>query len=238
MRRLLLLFTASTVSSFVASQARNDRFIEVQVTDTVQLSFAGLDYEVRIPSPFDLAGPSIPEDYNEKGVKRAIDDGAAKAKELEARFLAIVKEGGSTHRLASTEQVEDYAYGTDRKFDMNTYVVQLKDPAEMERFFKAIEGTPELVGNIAGQHFGDPSLEAPRLMRKLHDHARIEAEALAAVAGVRLGSLISVQEVERNESSILEQLFLMERSGEEEVQRRMASTHSTTMAFRFEMMAP
>lgn len=235
--RAHLLCLAIPAAHLLSAQS-GSRFIEVQVTDTVQLPFAGLDYEVRIPSPFDLAGPSVPEDYNEKGVDRAIDDGATKAKELEARFLAIVKDGGFTHRLSSTEQVEDYGYGTGRKFDMNTYLVQLKNTAEMERFFKAIEGTPELVGNIGGQHFGDPSPAAPRLMRKLHDHALAEAEALAAVTGGRLGPLISAQEVERNEGSILEQLFLMERSGEEEVQRRMASTHSTTMAFRFELLTP
>ena len=153
MRLILAGCAAVALSSFTVGQAP-PRFIEVQVTDTARLPFAGLDYEVRMPSPFDLAAQSMPEDYNDKAVGRAIDEGAAKAKEMEERFLAILKQGSFEYRLSSTEHAEDYAYGTDRKYDVNTYLVQLRNAPEMERFFKATDGTPEFVGNMKDQHFG------------------------------------------------------------------------------------
>ena len=74
-------------------------------------------------------------------------------------------------------------------------------------------------------------------MKKLYVNARLEAEALAAVANVGLGNLISAQESTRTEGSILEQLFLMDKRGDDaDAQAMMLSTHTTSMAFRFELL--
>ena len=240
MRSFTALLGVLSVTSLAMGQAASTRFIEVQVTDTMQLPFAGLDYEVRMPNPFDLAGASMPDgEFNEKTRDRVLDEAAAQARASEERFLSILKVGEFTHRVSSTEHAEDYMYGSERTYDVNTYMVELKNAEEMERFFGAIEGVDEFYGNVAQQRFGSPASVAPKLMRKLYEQARSEAEALVAVAGGRLGQLISAQELARDEGSFLEQLFRMEKQygGEDEAAQMLGSVHTSTMAFRFELLS-
>lgn len=237
MRKPLLgAFMAAGLSAF--AQTPTARFIEVLVTDTVHLPFIGMDYEAAMPDPMNLVTwEGTESEPSEKQLERMIKDAEAKAKSIEDKFMADMAAGGFTVEKASTAHTEDYQFGTGRTFDVNTYRITLKAPADFERFNTYMQANTEVGWNAKDMHFGPPDAEAPRLMRKLYDQAQKKAQALVAVAGGKLGPMISAQEVKRDEGSFLEQLFKMDKMGgsDEETLRMLASSHTSSMAFRFEL---
>lgn len=213
------------------------RFIEVQVSDSVRLPFEGMDLEVRMDDPTQLAMNKASEmgdadiDY-EKLLAKA----ESEAKANEAAFLAMVKSGGYTHRLAATEHAQDYSGQSNRTFDVNVYLLQLK-AADMERYYKATDGHSGWSGTPKEAHYADATSSSPRLMKKLFDSARKKAEAVVAFTGGRLGKVISVQEVPRSEGSVLEQLFKLEKGGDKnDMLLELGSSATSVMAFRFELL--
>lgn len=213
------------------------RFIEVQVSDSVRLPFEGMDLEVRMDDPTQLAMNKASEagdadiDY-----EKLLSKAEAEAKANESAFLALMKSGGYTYRLSSTEHAQDYSGQSNKTFDVNVYLIQLK-ATDMERYYKDSDAHNGWSGSPKEAHYGDPSSASPRLMKKLHDQARRKAEALVAVAGGHLGKVLSVQEVPRNEGSVLEQLFKLEKQGaKDDVLMQLGSSSQTTMAFRFELL--
>jgi len=212
------------------------RFIEVLVTDTVHLPFAGMDYEVRMPGPFDLAAATdMGEEPSERAISKALDDASARAVAAETKFKSAMDAGGFAYKLSSSENTMDYQYGTDRSFEVNTYVVTLTKPDEFDRFNSYMQDEEQITFSPKNMRYGPASDQAPRIMRKLYDQARKKAEALVAVTGGRLGAVISAQEVKRDEGSFLEQLFKMDKMGgnDEETLRMLSSSFTTSMAFRF-----
>ena len=174
--------------------------------------------------------------YAENDYLKMIDTSAAEAKTDADRVLGRLTSNGFTHRLSSTEHAQDYSGNSNRTFDVNTYLVQLK-AADMERYYKMADGHNGWSGSPKEAHYGDASSASPRLMRKLHEQALRKAEALVAVTGGRLGNVISVQEIPRNEGSVLEQLFKLEKGGDkDDLLMRFGSSSETTMAFRFELL--
>lgn len=219
-----------------AQTPANSRFIEVLVTDTVHLPFAGMDYEARMPGPFDLAASTdLGEEPSEREINKAIDEANTRALATESKFKAAMDAGGFTYRLASTENTTDYQFGTDRSFEVNTYRVSLMKPDEFERFNSYMGDEEQISFSPKDMHYGPSNDQAPRLMRKLYEQARKKAEALVGVTGGKLGAMISAQEVKRDEGSFLEQLFKMDKMGgnDEETLRMLSATYTTSMAFRF-----
>lgn len=239
MRHPLLHLAFMLVPTLAVGQSPNARFVEVIVTDTVRLPFMGMDYEVRMPSPYEMVGAQLDEvERSAKELEALVKDAEKSAKEADQRFVDLLTKNGFTFRVSSTEHAEDYYLGTGRKADVNTYLVQLKGAAEAEKYFKLTEASSEYVGTMGEQHFGPPSAEAPRLMRKLYEQAMMKATALAAVSGWNLGPVISAQEIQPSEGSVLEQLFRLDKmkgDGRDQM-TDMLSTHSITMAFRFELL--
>lgn len=213
------------------------RFIEVQVNDSVRLPFVGMDLEVRMDDPVQLAMNNASAlgdadiDY-----EKLLEKSAAEAKSYEERFLALMKSNGFTHRLGSTEHTQDYSGQSNKTFDVNVYLVQLK-AADMERYYKMADGHSGWSGTPKQAHYGDAANASPRLMQKLFDNARRKAEALVAVTGGHLGKVISAQELQRSEGSVLEQLFKLDKGGDkDEVMMQLGSSDTATMAFRFELL--
>jgi hypothetical protein len=241
MRNFLLPLSIALMPFVAVGQGPSSRFVEVIVTDTVRLPFMGMDYEVRMPNPYETVGAQLGEgEQSEKQIANMVEDAEKKATDADQRFVEMMKANGFSYRLRSTEHAEDYYLGTGRKADVNTYSVQLKSAAESEKYFKLTEGSSEYVGTMGEQHFGPASAEAPRIMKKLYEQAVMKATALASVSGGKLGPVISAQETVKSEGSFLEQIFRMEKSGKGDSQdpmMEMLSTHSTTMAFRFELLA-
>lgn len=234
--RVVKLLSALLLPILLNAQS-TPRFIEVQVSDSVRLAFEGMDLEVRMDDPVQLAMNNASElgdadiDY-----EKLLEKSAAEAKTHEDRFLSLLKSNGFTHRLSSTEHTQDYSGQSNKTFDVNTYLVQLK-AADMERYYKMAEAHSGWSGQPKEAHYGDPTLAAPRLMKKLHDQARRKAEALVAVTGGHLGKVISVQEVPRSEGSVLEQLFKLEKGGDkEDMLLQLGSSSNAVMAFRFELL--
>jgi hypothetical protein len=238
--RLPFLVVACALMLHASAQGPSPRFVEVIVTDTVRLPFMGMDYEVRMPNPYESVGAQLGDgEHTEKEMENMVKDAEKKAREADQRFVEMLKSNGLSYQLRSTEHAEDYYLGTGHKADVNTYSVQLKSAAESEKYFKLTEGSAEYVGTMGEQHFGPPSAEAPRMMAKLYQQALAKATALATVSGGRLGPVISAQEMEKGEGTILEQIFRMEKfqgNGQDSMME-MLSTHATTMAFRFELLA-
>lgn len=213
------------------------RFIELQVSDSVRLPFEGMDLEVRMDDPVQLAMNNASAlgdaDIN---YDKMLDKSAAEAKTYEERFLSLVTSNGFTHRLSSTEHTQDYSGQSGKTFEVNTYLVQLK-AADMERYYKMADGHQGWSGSPKQAHYGDAASASPRLMKKLFDNARRKADALVAVTGGRLGKVISAQELPRSEGSVLEQLFKLDKGGDkDEMMMQLGSSESTTMAFRFELL--
>ena len=234
--RVANLLSALLLPALLTAQT-TARFVEVQVSDSIRLPFEGMDLEVRMTSPYDAAMEMI----SQAGDDDAPDDKVFAQAEQEtaageAAFLALMKSGGYTYRLQSTEQAQDYTGRWNKTYDVNTYLVQLK-AAEMEGYYKATQGHNGWSGTPKQAHYGDAGEEAPRLMKRLYDKARKEADALAVVSGGHLGKLISAQEVQRSEGSVLEQLFQLEKAGhKEDMLWQLGSTEQATMAFRFELL--
>ena len=219
------------------AQGPATRFVEVHVSDTVQLPFEGMDLEVRMDDPTQLAMAKASElgdqdiDYG-----KLLDKAANETKANEAAFIALMKSGGYTYRLSSTEHAQDYTGQTNKMFEVNNYLVELKAD-DMERYYKGTEAHIGWSGTPKQAHYGEGSSASPRLMKKLFDNAKRKAEALVAVTGGHLGKVISAQEVARSEGSVLEQLFKMEKGGDkDEMMMQLGSSESATMAFRFELL--
>ncbi len=231
----LLLFAAVIAAS---AQSKSERFIEVQVSDSVHLPFAGMDLEVQMPNPYDQAsvlmtGGAYQDSWTEKDVKEL----ETKAKAYEEEFLAMLKANGFAYRLAETAHMDDYLANSGRKFDVNSYLIMLKSGGELEKYYKQSEGKPGYNGTPKASHFAEASTQAPRLMHKLFEAARRKAEALVGVTGGHLGRLVSAQELQVPEGSILEQLFRMDKMKDQgELMMTMGSTHTSNMAFRFELL--
>jgi len=219
------------------AQAPAVHFIEVLVTDTVRLPFQGMDLEVRMDDPIQLAMAKAPElgdqdiDY-----EKLLDKAEADAKTSEAAFIALMKTGGYTYRLVSTEHSQDYTGQTNKTFDVNSYLVELK-AADMERYYKSTERHSGWSGTPKQARYGEATSSSPRLMKKLFENARRKAEALVAFTGGHLGKMISAQELPRSEGSVLEQLFKMDKgSDKDEMMMQLGSSETATMAFRFELL--
>lgn len=237
MRHLLSPVLALALASAFA-QTRNDRFIEVQVSDTVHLPFTGMDIEVKMPSPYDQASMlDTDAPYQDSFTEKDVRTRETQATAYEQEYLATLKANGFDYRIAVTEHAEDYLANSGRKFDVNTYLVLLKSGADLERYYKLSEGKPGYSGSPKASHFAEPTTQAPRLMRKLYDAAKKNAEALVAITGGHLGRMISAQELQVPEGSVLEQLFRMDKMKDpNEMMLSMGSTHTRNMAFRFELL--
>ena len=221
----------------VLAQGTPTRFIEVQVTDSVRLPFQGMDLEVRMDDPTQLAMAKASE-LGDQDIDYAklLKQAEADAERSEADFIALMKAGGYTYRLSSTEHAQDYTGQTDKTFDVNNYLVELK-AADMERYYKATEGHNGWSGTPKQAHYGEGASSSPRLMKKLFGTARLKAEALVGVTGGKLGKVISAQELPRSEGSVLEQLFKMDKGGnKEEMMMQFGSSETVTMSFRFELL--
>jgi hypothetical protein len=231
------LLSALILSTALFAQNTTARFIEVQVSDTVRLAFEGMDLEVRMDDPTQSAATQASElgdadvDY-----EKLLTKAGAEAKANEEQFLGLMKSGGYTYRLSSTEHAQDYSGRSEKSFEVNTYLVQLK-AADMERYYKAAEGHSGWSGTPKQAHYGEATTASPRLMKKLFDNARRKAEALVAVTGGHLGKVISAQEMPRSEGSVLEQLFKLDKGGDkDEMMMQLGSSETATMAFRFELL--
>ncbi len=237
--RYLLSTLLTCCATALCAQTPAPRFIEVIVTDTVHRAFAGMDFDVTMPNPFDegMAAPAE-ENPSEREMARSLDEAVAKAKATESMFLETMKAAGFTYRLGTSSTYNDYYFGTDKTHEVNTYRVELKSAADIERFQAAVN--PALMVEPRDAHHAPPGAEAPRMMRKLFDQAKAKATALVAASGGKLGEMISAQEVQRNEGSILEQLFRMDkmRGSDEDALRMLDATETTSMAFRFQLLTP
>ena len=235
--RLANLLPTLLLPFSVLAQGTPTRFIEVQVTDSVRLPFQGMDLEVRMDDPTQLAMAKASE-LGDQDIDYAklLKQAEADAKSSEAEFIALMKTGGYTYRLSSTEHTQDYTGQTDKTFDVNNYLVELK-AADMERYYKATEGHNGWSGTPKQAHYGEGASSSPRLMKKLFGTARLKAEALVGVTGGKLGKVISAQELPRSEGSVLEQLFKMDKGGnKEEMMMQFGSSETVTMSFRFELL--
>ncbi len=236
MRVANLLSTLLLPFSLLA-QGTPTRFIEVQVIDSVRLPFQGMDLEVRMDNPTELAMAKA-SDLGDQDIDydKLLHKAEAEAKSSEAEFIALMKTGGYTYRLSSTEHAQDYTGQTTKTFDVNNYLVELK-AADMERYYKVTEGHIGWSGTPKQAHYGEAASSFPRLMKKLFDNARRKAEALISVTGGHVGKVISAQELARSEGSVLEQLFKMDKSSDkDETMLQFGSSESATMAFRFELL--
>ena len=235
--RLANLLPTLLLPFSVLAQGTPTRFIEVQVTDSVRLPFQGMDLEVRMDDPTQLAMAKASE-LGDQDIDYAklLKQAEADAKRSEAEFIALMKTGGYTYRLSSTEHTQDYTGQTDKTFDVNNYLVELK-AADMERYYKATEGHSGWSGTPKQAHYGEGASSSPRLMKKLFGTARLKAEALVGVTGGKLGKVISAMELPRSEGSVLEQLFKMDKGGnKEEMMMQFGSSETVTMSFRFELL--
>jgi hypothetical protein len=210
--------------------------VEVLVTDTVHLPFAGLDLEVRMQDPFQQVNETMTQNLKIDAIEKMIDAAEQKASADEQRFLDLMHANNFTYRLSETEHAQDFAFGTRKTFEVNTYIVELKAGAELEKYNALTEGSSGFTGTPKGTRFGDPSTQAPRLMSKLFVRAKQEADALAMVTGGHLGKVISAQEMPKSEGSIMEMLFKLDKGGKEEMMLNEGSTHTSTMAIRFELL--
>ena len=235
--RVANLFPTLLLPVSLLAQSTPIRFVEVQVSDSVRLPFVGMDLEVRMDDPTQLAMAKASESGDQDvDYDKLLDKAAAEAKTNEAAFIALMKNGAYKYRLSSTEHAQDYSGQSNKTFDVNNYLVELKAP-DMERYYKATEGHSGWSGTPKQAHYGEATTASPRLMKKLFESARRKAEALVAVTGGHLGKVISAQEMQRSEGSVLEQLFKMDKGGDkDEMLMQMGSSESTTMAFRFELL--
>ncbi|MEO8588894.1 MAG: hypothetical protein ABI432_05960 [Flavobacteriales bacterium] len=237
MRSIAPLAATLFLSSPILAQTAAPRFVEVLVTDSVRLPFAGMDIEVRMANPFQQVNESMSEsDGKNVDYGKLIDEAVQKAKAEEQHFLDLLNTNKITYRLSETEHAQDFAFGTRKTSDVNSYLVRLNGAAEMENYYKLTEGSTEFAGTPKATHYGDPSAEAPRLMGKLYAHAKQEAEALAAVTGGQMGRLISAQEIPQSEGSMMEMLMAFDKGSKEEMMMAQGSTHTSTMTFRFELL--
>lgn len=236
MRTLFLCVALALPSSQLSAQAI-DRFIEVVATDTVQLALQGIDFEVAMPNPFDIATIAMSAGAQEESdFDRLLRDAERKAQESERQFLDLMKANGFVHRLSSTEHAEDYAFDSGKEAEVNTYLVELKDTAMIARFQKVTTGT-DYNGTVKNMRFSDAGTANARLMAKLHEQAKTKAGALAAASGGQLGKLISATEMRESEGSIFEQLMKMERGRRSEgSDREEGSSKSCSMVFRFALL--
>jgi len=236
MRSILPLLSTLLLSSPVLAQNPAQRFVEVLVSDTVRLPFAGMDYEVQMQNPFQKVNEGMSEiDGKNIDHGKLIDEAARKVKADEQRFLELLRSNRFTYRLSGTEHAQDFAFGTRKTFDVNTYLVQLNGATDMEKYDALTDGNNEFIGTPKAVRYGDASAEAPRLMGKLFAHAKLEAGALAIVAGGQLGRVISAQEQPQSEGSVMEMLMKLDKGRDEEMMTQ-ASVHTSIMAFRFELL--
>lgn len=222
----------------VSAQQLSSRYIEVVVTDSVQLKLQGIDYTVSMPNPFDAATIDMSAGAEEEAdFGRLLNEAEKKARDKEKKFLEVMKSGGFTYRISSTTHAEDYAFGSDRKMDVNTYLVELRDTAKMRSYHDATEGM-EFNSNVERMHFTDPAVANARLMKKLYEQAQAKARALAAASGEKLGSMMSAEEMRESEGSIFQQIIKMERGRRSEgPDIEEGSVQRSSMAFRFELLA-
>lgn len=237
MRSILAAVATVLLSAPIFAQSTTTRFVEVLVTDSVRLPFAGLDLEVSMRNPFQ----DVNEAVSVSGTKnvdygKLIDDAVLKAKAEEQRFLDLLKANKITYRISETEHAQDFAFGTRKTAEVNSYLVQLNGAAEMERYNRLTDENSVFIGTPKATRYGAPSGEAPRLMAKLFAHATKEAQGLVAATGGHVGKLLSAQEIPPSEGSTLELLMALDKGSKEERMMTQGSTHTSTMAFRFELL--
>ncbi len=237
MRSILATAATLVLSAPLLAQSPTARFVEVLVTDSVRLPFAGLDLEVSMRNPFQDVNEAVAaSDAKNVDYGKLIDDAVLKAKAEEQRFLDLLQANKIAYRISATEHAQDFAFGTRKTAEVNSYLIQLNGAADMENYNRLAEGNSDFVGTPKATRYGAPSSEAPRLMSKLFAHATKEAEALCTATGGHMGRLLSAQEIPQSEGSMMEMLMTLDKGSNAERMMTQGSTHTSTMAFRFELL--
>ncbi|GGB78528.1 hypothetical protein GCM10007424_18340 [Flavobacterium suaedae] len=183
MNKILLIFTF-LVSFGSFSQ---EKFIEVEVRDTITLKPIKFEYIISINSPqgvFDEEG-----NYNQDFIENYKEEKKAELKKL----LKLKK--------------YDFKVTDDSSFEINSGYVHLVPDDDFTVTVYSLEGLEKLrdelkvldyisarVGNIQYEGEGDKEFER-KLLKKLIDEAKDKAGYIASLSGLKLGNIVEVKEV-------------------------------------------
>lgn len=183
MKKLLVVFTLLvSFNSFC-----QEKFIEVEVRDTITLKPIKFEYIISINSPqgvFDEEG-----NYNQDFVENYRE-------EKKVEFKKLFKS-----KKYDFEVTEDSNFEINANYiplvpddDFTVTVYSLEELEKLRDELKALDYISTRVGNIQYEGENDKEFER-KLLKKLIDEAKDKAGYIASLSGLKLGDIVEVKEV-------------------------------------------
>ena len=183
MKKILFVFTfLISISSFC-----QEKFIEVEVQDTITLKPIKFEYIISINSPqevFDEEG-----NYNRDIIKNYREEKKVELKKL----LKSKKYDFEVTEDSNFEINSDYVYFVPND-DFTVTVNSLERFKKLRDQLKVLGYISARVGNV--EYEGESNKEFERkLLKKLIDEAKDKAGYIASLSGLKLGDIVEVKEV-------------------------------------------
>jgi hypothetical protein len=189
---------ALLLGSLSFAQTAQNKFVEVHVNDTIWVKIQSFDYQVTISDadyyPYDdyiYSDSVVTADYPRYEKEQQEKFKKEREKRMKELYKLLTKNKFEPRELKNIPP-----YITPDSDAPVGYAVAVKNPAEVKRLqetLKQVDYASASAGNI---HFGILDIHESRFMKKLMDHARKKAQAVADASGQKLGQVLEVYEVD------------------------------------------
>lgn len=161
-----------------------NKFIEVEVKDTIQLKPLKFMYQVKVEMS-DFIDYDEGRDYNSQKVKNTLK---IKDQELKQTLQDLGYQCKSSNDMG-------YDVGGYTDLTQSGYIIELHNKQELQKIKDQVKKIEYASGTIIHTQFENPEANSQRLFKKLIAKAQQKAAMLAQLSNVKLGSIISLKEV-------------------------------------------
>lgn len=200
-----------------------DKYIEVTVTDTIEITPDMLEYTLQLKTDYsrgyDFVAPPVVDpddtDYNPTNTdylleqKRKDEENKAKMKVNEKKLIDLMEKEKMGYELKTRPKTnlyeEDYMYQGSAQ---NYFILKPKSFQHLEKFLSKIEDEIKYDGYYSRTYSSKQSEAEIRLIEKALLKAKRQAESVAKLSNVSLGMIVQYSDnVNSNPLSSLEDLY-------------------------------
>jgi hypothetical protein len=219
LRSCLLVFLLAVANATLAQ-----KYIQVNVTDSVILKPTSVTYRIAVGN-FPLERRAF---YGEDNTRPSAEYLEERAKDLRKVLLK--------RNVVFREDARDqYTVG---QGDANiAYLIDVKRIEDLEELVKELKSLKNIYGKISEVQYQEESQRDAALFRKILVNAKKQAELLATSAGVKLGTILEIDETSPNSfysASPLDGLY-----DEEFLMRRavaLSKAYTRTFSIKFQII--
>jgi hypothetical protein len=174
--------------------AQNSNFVEITVTDTVNLNPVNIKYLITD------GGTDYSYEYDDKKKEENKYADQTALTEIE-KILKNNKYSFTQHAETKTYKIgESYSYDLYNKKTGSGLLIELKSVKELENLYALLKDQKGINGKILDVSFESSDNYIDPLFKRLFAKAQKEAQVLGTLTGLKIGKVIHVSEISSNET--------------------------------------